>query len=167
MACYEIMNIEIFTIVTIFTGVLLSTSVFLYVILRRSKNKIKELGEKLQQLVQVQTAQEELETLLNTGISAFLHISLKKSLTQLEDLQKQMGESEKLNTELTQWVTDFGILTANVYKQLKSIDERGMFEKDDDVGFLFQDMVNIITEYNNRINNIQNDPTNTTDDTQQ
>ena len=148
-------------------GLLLSASIFLYVTTRRAQNKAKELEQKLQQLQKVENAQQNLEKVLTTGIAAFLHVSLKKSLGQLEDLQKQLDETEKLNTELAQWVTDFGKLTGNVYKQLKSIDERGIFEKDDDVGFLFQDMVTIITEYNNRINNIQNDDRNNTTDEKQ
>lgn len=157
------MNIELVVSVA---ALLVSSSVFLYVLLRKAKSKIDDLDKKLQQLTKLQTAQQDLEKILSTGIAAFLHISLKKSLSQLEDVQKQLEESEKLNVELTQWVTDFGKLTGNVYKQLKSIDERGIFEKDDEVGFLFQDMVTIITEYNNRINNIQNDDRNNTDEKQ-
>jgi len=146
---------------------LFSISTFLFFRLRSVNKKLKDAELVVSKINELRTAQKDLEQILSTGISAFLHVSIKKSLEQLELLQKQLDDSEKLNTELAQWVTDFGKLTGNVYKQLKSIDERGMFEKDDDVGILFQDMVNIITEYNNRINNIQNDDANRTTDEKQ
>jgi len=53
---------------------------------------------------------------------------------------------------LETWLIDFKKSINNVYKKLKSIDERGIFEKDDDVGFLFNDIVNIIKITNQRIN---------------
>jgi len=49
------------------------------------------------------------------------------------------------------WLVDFKGLVNNVYKKLKDIDNRGIFEKDDDVGFLFQEMVTIVEECNKRI----------------
>lgn len=49
-------------------------------------------------------------------------------------------------------MVDFKKSIDNVYKKLKSIDERGIFEKDDDVGFLFTDIVNILKITNQRIN---------------
>jgi len=52
-------------------------------------------------------------------------------------------------------------LVNNVYKKLKDIDNRGIFEKDDDVGFMFSDIVNIIKITNERINDDDSDnPTN-------
>lgn len=53
---------------------------------------------------------------------------------------------------LETWLVDFKKSIDNVYKKLKSIDERGIFEKDDDVGFLFTDIVNILKITNQRIN---------------
>jgi len=66
-------------------------------------------------------------------------------------LESELDTIEKLNVELGQWVVDFRKLVSNVYKKLKSVDERGIFEKDDDVGFLFQEMVTIVEECNKRI----------------
>lgn len=72
-------------------------------------------------------------------------------MERIDVLESELDTIEKLNTELGQWVVDFRKLVSNVYKKLKSVDERGIFEKDDDVGFLFQEMVTIVEECNKRI----------------
>lgn len=88
---------------------------------------------------------------MSTGVAVFFYISLKKALERIDVLESELDTIEKLNTELGQWVVDFRKLVSNVYKKLKSVDERGIFEKDDDVGFLFQEMVTIVEECNKRI----------------
>jgi hypothetical protein len=145
---------------TVLAVLFFGLNIVFYVNYHKSKKKLHLLEKQIAQINQLHTAQKDFEQILSTGISAFLHISIKKSLEKLEIIQQQLTESEELNLELTQWVVDFGKLTENVYKQLKSIDDRGIFESDDDVGILFQDMVNIITEYNSRINNTQRDDKN-------
>lgn len=101
---------------------------------------------------------------LTAGASVFFYISLKKALERIDLLESELDTIEKINIELTQWVVDFRKLVSNVYKKLKSVDERGMFEKDDDVGFLFQEMLNIVQECNKRItdndDNISNEEQN-------
>lgn len=92
---------------------------------------------------------------LSIGGGIFLYVSLSRALNRIDLLESQLTTIEQLNTEYTQWVGDFRKLVGNVYKKLKSIDERGIFEKDDDVGFVFSDMLNIINECNKRI--IDND----------
>ena len=61
---------------------------------------------------------------------------------------------------LESWLVDFKGLVNNVYKKLKDVDNRGIFEKDDDVGFMFSDIVNIIKITNERINDDSGNPTN-------
>ena len=140
-------------IIIIITLIVLTVGIgTLYLSLRKANTQLKITQQKLEQCELIDKSQKDLTQILSTGIAAFLHISLKTSLERLDTVQKSLEDSEKMNTELVQWVSDFGKLTGNVYKQLKSIDERGMFEKDDDVGFLFQDMLAIINEYNKRIN---------------
>lgn len=101
---------------------------------------------------------------ISVGINIFLYISLNKALNSIDILEQNSSNFEKSNKELQQWVLDFRNLINNVYKKLKFIDERGIFEKDDDVGFVFQDMLNIINECNKRIND--NDDNNTSDEKQ-
>ena len=134
------------------TVMFLVSSIFLYITLRKSKSQLAENQKKLSDYELAFTAKKDLSQIMTTGIAVFLQISVNESLKRIDNLENQLKEFDSVNSELTQWVTDFQKLTGNVYKQLKSIDERGMFEKDDDVGFLFQDMLGIITEYNRRIN---------------
>jgi thymidylate kinase len=134
------------------TVMFLVSSIFLYITLRKSKSQLVENQKKLSDYELAFTAKKDLSQIMTTGIAVFLQISVNESLKRIDNLENQLKEFDSVNSELTQWVTDFQKLTGNVYKQLKSIDERGMFEKDDDVGFLFQDMLGIITEYNRRIN---------------
>jgi hypothetical protein len=77
--------------------------------------------------------------LLSTLLNIFLVISLKKTFNQIDLLEN--------------WLVDFKVLIKNTYNKLKSIDNRGIFEKDDDVGVLFTDLLNIIKLTNTRIQN--------------
>ena len=85
--------------------------------------------------------------LLSTLLNIFLVISLKKTFNQIDLLEN--------------WLVDFKLLIKNTYNKLKSIDNRGIFEKDDDVGVLFTDLLNIIKLTNTRIQN--DDTTESTD----
>ena len=141
-----------FIALVITTVLFLGSSIFLYITLRKSKSQLAKNQKKLADYELAFKAQKDLSQIMTMGVATFLQISLNESLKRVEDLENELKEFDGVNSELTQWVTDFQKLTGNVYKQLKSIDERGMFEKDDDVGFLFQDMLGIITEYNRRVN---------------
>lgn len=81
--------------------------------------------------------------LLSTLLNIFLVVSLKKTFNQIDLLES--------------WLIDFKILVKNTYNKLKSIDDRGIFVKDDDVGVLFTDLLNIIELTNKRIQTDDND----------
>lgn len=83
---------------------------------------------------------------ISLTFNIFLIISLKKCFYQIDTLES--------------WLLDFKALIKNTYKKLKYIDERGMFEKDDDVGVLFKDIKDIIELTNKRIQ-FQSDDENT------
>lgn len=76
--------------------------------------------------------------LVSVTINIFLFISLKRAFDTIDLLET--------------WIVDFRTSINNVYKKLKEVDNRGIFEKDDDVGFLFNDINNIIKITNQRIN---------------
>lgn len=76
-------------------------------------------------------------------LNIFLVVSLKKAFTQIDLLES--------------WLIDFKSLVKNTYNKLKSIDDRGIFVKDDDVGVLFTDLLNIIDIANKRIQTDDND----------
>lgn len=50
------------------------------------------------------------------------------------------------------WIVEFQDDVNNIYKQLKHIDDRNIFEKDDDVGFVFSDILGLIKKFNERTN---------------
>ena len=81
--------------------------------------------------------------LLSTILNIFLVVSLKKAFSQIDLLES--------------WLIDFKRLVKNTYNKLKSIDDRGIFVKDDDVGVLFTDLLKIIELTNNRIQTDDND----------
>lgn len=47
-------------------------------------------------------------------------------------------------------VLGFGNDALSVYESIKSIDDRQMFEKDDDVGIIFSQIFSIIEDFNNK-----------------
>ena len=53
--------------------------------------------------------------------------------------------------QLEEWVTTFRTQIDNVYKRLKFVDEKNLFEKDDDVGFVFSELVRIMKEFDDTI----------------
>ena len=73
----------------------------------------------------------------------FLLIALKKSFQQIDELES--------------WLIEFKRLVKNTYNKLKFVDDRGIFVKDDDVGFLFTDLLKIIELTNKRIQTDDND----------
>lgn len=42
------------------------------------------------------------------------------------------------------WSIQYKILVENTYRRLKEIDDKQIFEKDDDVGFVFSEIVRLI-----------------------
>jgi hypothetical protein len=50
-----------------------------------------------------------------------------------------------------EWVDFFRSEVEKVYVRLKEVDEKNLFEKDDDVGFVFEDLLKIVDEFNKRI----------------
>jgi hypothetical protein len=75
--------------------------------------------------------------LISSILNIFLLVSLKRSFNQIDILEE--------------WLVEFKLLIDNSYKKLKNIDERGMFEKDDDVGVVFKNILEIIDLTNKRI----------------
>lgn len=49
------------------------------------------------------------------------------------------------------WITNFNDRARKTYDEMKSIDERQMFESDDEVGIIFDEMKNLITELNDKL----------------
>ena len=45
---------------------------------------------------------------------------------------------------MQQWNDQYKNLVVNTYRKLKEIDDKQIFEKDDDVGFVFSEIVTLI-----------------------
>lgn len=70
-------------------------------------------------------------------INIFLLISIKKTFNQIDLLEE--------------WIIDFQSLINKTYNKLKEIDERDMFEKDDDVGVIYSDILSIVKSVNDKV----------------
>ena len=56
----------------------------------------------------------------------------------------KMNDLLDLIETMENWTSQYRILVENTYRRLKEIDEKQIFEKDDDVGFVFSEMVKLI-----------------------
>lgn len=50
-----------------------------------------------------------------------------------------------------EWLDFFKTEVDDVYNKMKSVDDRNLFEKDDDVGFVFTELLRISKEFKERI----------------
>lgn len=55
-----------------------------------------------------------------------------------------------INELYSNWITDWRKQVLKTWAHMQMLDERQMFEKDDDVGIVFQDIKNIIQSLNKR-----------------
>jgi len=88
----------------------------------------------------------EIILIVSICINIFLLISLYKSLSRIDLLEE--------------WILDFKNSIIILYNNLKSIDNRGIFEKDDDVGILFDEISTLITDVTNKVIDEDNDTNN-------
>ena len=50
-----------------------------------------------------------------------------------------------------EWVSKFRTEITNVYARLKMVDDKNLFEKDDDVGFVFSEILRVTKEFDETI----------------
>ena len=50
-----------------------------------------------------------------------------------------------------EWVDKFKAESESLYDRLKMVDDKNLFEKDDDVGFVFSEVVRITKEFNDTV----------------
>lgn len=56
----------------------------------------------------------------------------------------KMNDLLDLIETMENWTVQYRNLVENTYRRLKELDEKQIFEKDDDVGFVFSEMVKLI-----------------------
>lgn len=49
------------------------------------------------------------------------------------------------------WVEKFRNRIGTIYADLKTVDDKNLFEKDDDVGFVFSEMLRVVKDFNDSI----------------
>jgi hypothetical protein len=81
--------------------------------------------------------------LASVSANVFLLITLKKSFNQIDILED--------------WIINFKNSVESTFNKLKDVDNRGIFEKDDDVGFLFTDLKQIIESLNKKVKEEETD----------
>lgn len=62
-----------------------------------------------------------------------------------------LNRSIDKNEEYEQWISDIEKAINITYNKLKVIDDRQMFEKDDDVGFVFSNIVKLIEKLKSQL----------------
>lgn len=72
--------------------------------------------------------------------SIFCNILLYKAgIRHLED-----------NELMRDWITDFKVDVNDTYDEIKNLDNQNIFEKDDEVGVVFQELLEIISKLKER-----------------
>lgn len=89
-------------------------------------------------------------TLLIVGLvlSILLNTLLYRALyTQL----KKVKNYEQLVIEFDEWVESVQNSVRNTYIQMKKLDDRSIFVKDDEVGVVFSELLDLLKRLNDRI----------------
>jgi len=80
-------------------------------------------------------------------LSVILAISLCVNLYLAMSLDRNF---EKIDT-LEKWILEFRNDVDVTHNKLKEVDDKQMFQKDDDVGFVFSEIIKLIEKLNKRI----------------
>jgi hypothetical protein len=65
-------------------------------------------------------------------------------------LAKALTVQVKRSTVYEQWIVELQNKVNNVYETITSLDDKQMFAKDDDVGAVFQEMVELVKSLNEK-----------------
>ena len=76
----------------------------------------------------------------------FLFISLIVSLVGIRNLLIKVEKYEDITVDQTKYLQNISNLIVDSQKHLKSLDERGVFQSDDEVGYFFEQMKNVQKE---------------------
>ena len=80
----------------------------------------------------------------------FLIILLLFSVVSLFFSIKIINVQLKRISTYEEWIQEFKQDVQVTYNTIQALDDKQMFKKDDDVGVIFQDMLNIIKKLNDR-----------------
>jgi hypothetical protein len=77
-------------------------------------------------------------------VNVLLFKALRGQLKRVDLYEKWIGEYD-------QWVADVRKLVGVTYLRMKAIDDKGLFFKDDDVGFVFTELLNLLKQLKDRV----------------
>lgn len=83
--------------------------------------------------------------LISIGVNIFIGLALAAQLKKIDKLEKELDNYDE-------YVVRFQDELKNTYIHLKEIDDRNLFEKDDDVGSTFSEILRIVKELDDKIN---------------
>lgn len=72
------------------------------------------------------------------------------------NILKKYEKAEEINNEFAAVIDELNTSVNNMYQELKLIDKRGSFEADDEVGYFFKSLKEIIEELKDFLTSIQN-----------
>lgn len=82
--------------------------------------------------------------LISITVNIFLYKALSAQL-------KRISQYELLIDDYYKWVLDIRTSLNSTYIKMKNVDDKSIFYKDDDVGFAFQELLQLIKSVNDRI----------------
>jgi hypothetical protein len=80
-------------------------------------------------------------------LSALLLVSIGITYKFYNIANFQMNKADTYE----EWIKEFRDDVKKTYIEIRELDNRQIFEKDDEVGIVFQDLLNIIDKLNNRV----------------
>lgn len=84
-------------------------------------------------------------------LTIFLLFCIAILLAIIGALVKVLSIQIKKNDIHEAWIISLQTQVETVYKTMKMLDDKQMFSKDDEVGSVFQEMVNLITSLNDMV----------------
>ena len=92
--------------------------------------------------------------LLSILLAVLLIVSIVVNVLLFKALRNQLKRVnlyEVWINEYDQWVVDVRKIVGDVYLRMKAVDDKGLFFKDDDVGFVFTELLNLLKKLNDKI----------------
>ena len=89
--------------------------------------------------------------LITTNGVIIISISVILNLVLLVGVRNLLRQNEQLEDRLVNLVQDVRTRVSTALENMKSIDNREMFEKDDEVGVSFEEIKKIIEELDNEL----------------
>lgn len=86
--------------------------------------------------------------IIGITISIVINVFLYKALTAQI---KKVNLYEMWIIEYERWVDDARNVVKDTYLKMKSVDDKGLFFKDDDVGFIFSELLTLLKTLNDKL----------------